>query len=85
MEKCAALLNAQNVWAWASFFGHGSIIGLTKYELSVELTIHFPYDKFDKSREDEMVRNVVVAGAHIEWSDSPKYQVYLLSITWRFD
>lgn len=83
MEKCAALMNAQNAWAWATFFGHGDIVSLDKNRYSVMLEIHYPYDKFDKDREDAKIRNVVTAGAEFSWSALPEYQVNVLRITWK--
>lgn len=85
MEKCAALMNAQNVWSWACFFGHGDIVSLTKNTCGVQLEIHFPYDKFDKEREDAKVRNVVTAGAKFTWSNYPDLKVNILYITWSFN
>lgn len=85
MEKCAALMNAQNVWAWACFFGHGDLFSLTKLSCCVQLEIHFPYDKFDKKREDAKVRNVVTAGAKFTWKDFPELGVNVLLITWDFN
>lgn len=85
MEKCAALMNAQTVWAWASFFGHGDIVSLTKTKFSVQLEVHFPRDKFDKDREDAKIRNVTTAGANFRWADLPDLQVDVLLITWSFN
>lgn len=85
MEKRAALLNAQTVWAWATFFGHGDIVSLTMYSHSVNLEIHFPNDKFIKEREDERIRNVVSLGADFRWDFNLEYHVDILYITWNFD
>lgn len=78
-------MNAQNVWAWATFFGHGDIVSLTKYTSCVQLEIHFPNDKFLKEREDERFREVVTCGAEFRWSFNLEYHVDILYITWRFD
>lgn len=85
MERYAALMNAQNVWAWATFFGHGDIVGLTKYTHCVQLEIHFPCDKYIKEREDEKIRNVTVAGADFRWKELSEHKIDILYITWRFD
>ena len=85
MEKCAALLNAQTVWAWATFFGRGDIVSLTKYTSNVQLEIHFPNDKFIKEREDEKFRHIVTHGADFRWDFNLEYHVDILYITWWFD
>lgn len=85
MERYAALMNAQNVWAWATFFGHGDIVSLTKNTFSVQLEVHFPRDMFNKDREDSKIRNVTVAGANFRWDELPDLQVDVLYITWKFD
>jgi len=85
MEKCAALLNAQTVWAWASFFGHGDIVSLTSYKYSVDLEVHFPRDKFDKDREDAEIRDITMAGANFRWFYYPEDKLDVLHITWSFD
>lgn len=78
-------MNAQNVWAWATFFGHGTVVSLTKYSLHVDLEVHFPRDKFDKGREDAKFRNVTTAGANFRWVELPKEQIDVLHITWKLD
>lgn len=85
MERYAALMNAQNVWAWATFFGHGDIVSLTTNTFSVSLEIQFPRDRFFKDREDETIRKVTVAGANFRWGELSKHQVDVLFITWNFD
>lgn len=85
MEKCAALLNAQTVWAWASFFGHGEIVSLTKYNHSVDLEVHYPRDKFDKDREETKIANVTMVGANFRWIELNEGQIDVLHITWSFD
>lgn len=85
MERYAALMNAQNVWAWATFFGHGDIVSLTKNTFNVRLEIQFPRDTFFKDREDEKIRKVTVAGADFRWDELPEHQVDVLYITWNFD
>lgn len=78
-------MNAQTVWAWASFFGRGDIVSLTKYKHCVQLEIHFPNDKFFKDREDERIRDVVMLGADFRWDFNLEYHVDILYITWSFD
>lgn len=85
MEKFKALMNAQNVWSWASMFGHGDIVSLTKYTHCVQLEIQFPNDKFIKEREDKMVRNVVSLGADMRWEFYLEHHMDVLYITWNFD
>lgn len=85
MEKCAAFMNAQSVWAWATFFGHGDVVSLTKYSYHVDLEMHFPRDKFNKDREDAKIRNVTTAGANFRWYEYPEEQIDVLHITWSFD
>lgn len=78
-------MNAQNVWAWATFFGHGGVVSLTKYSYHVDLEIHFPRDEFDKDREDAKLRNVTTAGANFRWVELPDDPIDVLHITWSFD
>lgn len=85
MERYAALMNAQNVWAWATFFGHGDVVCLTKNDFCVQLAIRFPYDKFVKDREDDKVRNVTVEGAIFRWENVSELECDILHITWKFD
>ena len=85
MSREAALFNAQSVWGWATMFGHGSIIELTSFSCCVSMAVHFPYDKFDKVREDQKYRSVVMAGAKIEWTNRPDLQIWNLHIEWDFE
>lgn len=85
MSREAALFNAQSVWGWATMFGHGSIIEMTLFSFSVTLSVHFPYDKFDKDREDQKYRSVVMAGADFKWTNRPDLQIWVLGIEWNFE
>ena len=79
-SRAFALLNASTVWQWASTFGHGSIIELTTYTTEVELSVHFPYDKFEKEREFERFKQVMAAGAEVEWINCPHLRMWDLHI-----
>lgn len=85
MSREAALFNAQSVWGWATMFGHGSIIELTSFTTDVTLSVHFPYSDFDKDREDQKYRSVVMAGAKFHWTDRPDLQIWTLHIEWHFE
>ena len=85
MEKCAALLNAQNVWAWAVFFGLGSYVSLSKFNRFVQLEIHFPFDKYIKDSVDEQIRKVTTKGADFRWDVLSHPAVDILYITWSFE
>lgn len=85
MSRESALFNAQSVWGWATMFGHGSIIEMTLFSFSVTLSVHFPYDKFDKDREDQKYRSVVMAGADFKWTNRPDLQIWVLCIEWNFE
>lgn len=84
-SRAFALLNASTVWSWASTFGHGSVIELTTYTTEVELSVHLPYDKFVKEREDDKYKQVVAAGAKITWIDCPHLRMWNLRIKWNFN
>lgn len=84
-NRAFALLNASTVWAWASTFGHGSIIELTTWSSEVTLFVHLPYESFDLDRELEKYKSVVSAGAQIKYEDRPDLQIYVLRIEWNFD
>lgn len=84
MTESDALVNAQSVFAWAVFFGHGSLHQLTNWCNEVELTVHFPYGEYNHEREDEKYRSVVTAGAKIEWTERDDLQIEVLSIKWPY-
>ena len=83
-NRALALLNASTVWTWASTFGHGSVIELTNYTTEAELSVHLPYDKFVKEKEEEAYKHVVSAGAKFEWINCPHLRMWNLRITWNF-
>lgn len=85
MSRESTLFNAQSVWGWATMFGHGSIISLTAFSSIVNMSIHFPYHDFDKDREDQKYRSVVMAGAEFEWVDFPDLKIWELRIIWKFE
>lgn len=85
MSREAALFNAQSVWGWATMFGHGSIIEVTAFSCSVTMCVHFPYDKFDKDREDDHYRSVVMCGAKFVWTNRPDLHLWHLCIEWSFE
>ena len=84
MTKSDALVNAQSVFAWAVFFGYGTLHQLTNWCSEMELTVHFPYGEFNREREDSKFRSVVVAGAKFDWDDRPDLQIYVLRIRWHY-
>lgn len=84
-NRAIALLNASTVWAWASTFGHGSVIELTTWSSSVTLFVHLPYDSYVLDRELEKFKGVVSAGAKIKYEDRPDLQIYVLRIEWEYD
>lgn len=84
MTKNDALVNAQSVFSWAVFFGHGTLHQLTNWSVEIELAIHFHYGEFVREREDEKFKSVVMCGADIEWTDRPDLQIEVLSIKWRY-
>lgn len=84
-NRAIALLNASTVWAWASTFGHGSVIELTTWSSSVTLFVHLPYDSYVLDRELEKFKDVVSAGAKIKYEDRPDLQIYVLRIEWKYD
>lgn len=84
MKKGDALVNAQSVFSWAVLFGHGKLHQLTNWCVEVELSVHFPYREFNREREDDKFRSVVMAGAEIEWDDRPDLQIEVLTIKWHY-
>lgn len=84
MRENDALVNAQSVFAWAVFFGHGTLHQLTNWCSEMELSVHFPYGEFVREREDEKFKSVVMCGADFEWTDRPDLQIEVLSIKWRY-
>lgn len=84
MKKSDALVNAQSVFSWAVFFGHGTLHQLTSWCSEMELTVHFPYGEFNHEREDNKFRSVVVAGAKFDWSDRDDLKIEVLSIKWHY-
>ncbi|MBQ6149064.1 MAG: hypothetical protein IJI83_05925 [Oscillospiraceae bacterium] len=84
MTKNNALANAQTVFAWAVFGGHGSLHELINYGMMIELCVHFRYGKFIREREDVNFKRFAMAGAEFEWTDRPALQVWVLRITWHY-
>lgn len=84
MTESYALVNAQSVFAWAMFFGHGTLHQLTNWSSEIELTVHFPFGEFDRERENGNFRALVIEGAEIEWIDRPDLQVEVLYIKWHY-
>ena len=84
-NRAFALLNASTVWAWASSFGHGSVIELTTSSSSATLFVYLSYDSFCLDRELVAFKKVISAGAQIKYEDRPDLQIYVLRIEWSFD
>lgn len=84
MTKSDALVNAQSVFSWAVFFGHGSLHQLTNWCSEIELTVHFKYGEYVREREDAKYRSIVMAGAKFEWIDRPDLQIEVLNIKWHY-
>lgn len=84
MTKYEALVNAQSVFSWAVLFGHGQLHELTNWRTEIGLIAHFPYDSFDRGRENQKFRSVVMAGAEIEWEPRPDLGIWVLRISWRY-
>lgn len=85
MTESYALVNALLVFAWAVFFGHGSLHRLTNWFSEIELTVHFPYGEFDRERENCNFRALVMEGAEFEWRDGPDLRIEILSIKWHYN
>lgn len=84
MTKYEALVNAQSVYAWAVLFGRGSLHELTNWYSEIGLIVHFPYSSFDRGQENQKWKQVVMAGAKIEWEARPDLQIWVLRITWHY-
>lgn len=84
MTKYEALVNAQSVYSWAVLFGHGWLHELTNWSNEIGLNAHFPYDSFDRGRENQKFRSVVMAGAEIKWDARPDLGIWVLRISWHF-
>lgn len=84
MNKSDALVNAQSVFSWAVFFGHGSLHELINWTTEISLNVHFAYGQFDRDREDDQYRSVVMAGAQFDWEDRPDLKIEVLRITWHY-
>lgn len=84
MTKYEALVNAQSVYSWAVLFGHGELHDLTYWGTWFCLIAHFPYDSFDRGRENQKFRQVVMAGAEIVWEPRPDLGIWVLRISWRY-
>ena len=84
MTKYEALVNAQGVYAWAVLFGRGSLHELTNWSTEIGLNVHFPYDQFDRGRENQKWRSVVMAGAEMKWEPRPDLRIWVLRITWHY-
>lgn len=84
MTKYEAFINARKVYSWAFLFGQGSLHQLTNWFNEIELNAHYPYDSFDRDRETQKFRSLVMAGANIEWEARPDLQIWVLRITWHY-
>lgn len=84
MTKYEALVNAQGVYAWAMLFSRGTLHELTNWCSEFELNVHFPYSSFDRGRENQKWRQVVIAGAEMKWEARPDLQIWVLRITWHY-
>lgn len=84
MTKYEALVNAQGVYSWAMLFGHGKLHELTNWCDEITLNVHFPYGEFDRDREDDKYRSVVMAGADFIWEDRPDLKIEVLRIRWHY-
>lgn len=84
MKKSDALVNALSVYSWAVFFGHGKLHELINWCDGIDLNVHFPYGEFDRDREDDKYKSVVMAGADIEWENRPDLKIEVLKIKWHY-
>lgn len=84
MTKGDALVNAQSVFSWAVLFGHGSLHELTNWNSEIGMNVHFSYDSFDRGRENQRYRSVVMAGAEMKWEARPDLGIWVLRISWRY-
>lgn len=84
MTKNNALANAQSVFAWAVFGGHGSLHQLINWPFEIELNVHFHYGKFILEREDTDFRRFAMVGCEFEWTDRPDLKIEVLSIKWHY-
>ncbi len=84
MTKNNAFANAQSVFAWAVFGGHGSLHQLTDWGLELELCVHFRYGEYIREREDVNFKRFAMAGAEFEWTDRPDLKIEVLRITWHY-
>lgn len=84
MTKNNALANAQSVFAWAVFGGHGSLHQLTDWGMEIELHVHFRYGKFNREKEDVNFKRFAMPSAVFEWTDRPDLKIEVLRIIWRY-
>lgn len=84
MKKADAIGNAQTVFCWAVFYGHGALHYLANRGTEIELRVLFSHGEFIRERENDKFRSVVMVGAEFKWTDRPEDQTEVLSIRWYY-
>lgn len=85
MKKSEALQNALALLHYAMWRYEDEIVSLTSYTINYDVTIQFHRDNYNIDLEDQRLREVIAAGAHIEIIEveDKDYDIYCVTYLYK--